>query len=197
VHVCVCVCFASLNIVFVLRRFLVRISLLQRDDDNDAEGGDSSSSYAPSLSSGGDGGLSDWEHEFLQPDEDELQEQVPLSLARCCVEFCFTVVLFVSFENTKLVRSNDKDGLIFLVDCRKSMFEKTPDGKVPFQVVMQCAVEALSLKIINSDTDCVGVCFFGSKQKKNSNDFENIYVHCPLDRPSAQMILSLETLASN
>ena len=66
---------------------------MERDDDNDGEGG--SSSYAVSLSSGGGGGggsdgLSDWEHEFMQPDEDELQDQVRLLFS------CLLFVLLIS-----------------------------------------------------------------------------------------------------
>lgn len=69
---------------------------LERDDDNDGEGG--SSSYAVSLSSGGGGGggsdgLSDWEHEFMQPDEDELQDQVRLLFS------CLLFVLLISKWN--------------------------------------------------------------------------------------------------
>lgn len=76
------------------------------------------------------------------------------------------------------------------------MFEATSDGKIPFHVVLQCAVNALTSKIITNESDYVGVCFFGSVQKKNSNDFESVYVACPLDRPSAQVILALENMIS-
>ena len=90
----------------------------------------------------------------------------------------------------------ERDALIFLIDCRKSMFEATSDGKIPFHVMLQCAATFISSKIITSENDLVGVCFFGSAQKKNANDFDNVYVVSPLDRPSAQLIVSLETMIS-
>jgi hypothetical protein len=49
---------------------------------------------------------------------------------------------------------------------------------------------------MSNDGDLFGVCFFGTVEKKNSMDFEGIYVFSQLDRPSAQGILALENLAS-
>lgn len=81
----------------------------------------------------------------------------------------------------------NKDAIIFLIDAQEAMFEEvadkpsnlswqTDDGEIPFENAVKCATAALSDKIISSDTDLVGVCFFGTRENKNPNNFDNIYV---------------------
>ncbi|XP_022106423.1 X-ray repair cross-complementing protein 6-like [Acanthaster planci] len=88
-----------------------------------------------------------------------------------------------------------KDSLIFLVDCGESMFQKaSPDEDSHFQLCIKCARSVLTNKIISSDKDLLGVIFFGTEKKKNSGNFDHIYVLQDLDNPSASRILELESL---
>ncbi|XP_038067298.1 X-ray repair cross-complementing protein 5-like [Patiria miniata] len=88
-----------------------------------------------------------------------------------------------------------KDGLIFLVDCGESMFQKAePDEDSHFQLCVKCARSVLTNKIISSDKDMLGVVLFGTEKNKNSGNFEHVYVLQDLDNPSAARILELESL---
>jgi hypothetical protein len=42
------------------------------------------------------------------------------------------------------------------------MFAEDENGEKPFQSAIRCAAEALQDKIISSDSDLIGVCFFGT-----------------------------------
>lgn len=57
---------------------------------------------------------------------------------------------------------NNKDCIIFLIDCQPPMFAKNEQGEVPFYNAIRCAVATLTDKIISSDTDLVGVCLYGT-----------------------------------
>lgn len=56
------------------------------------------------------------------------------------------------------------------------MFEPNEREEIPFQNAVKCAIATLTDKIISSDADLVGVCFYGTKEKNNPNEFENIYI---------------------
>lgn len=66
--------------------------------------------------------------------------------------------------------------MIFLIDARESMFKPNDKDEIPFKNSLKCAIATMTDKIISSDTDLLGVCFYGTEQKKNLNEFENIYV---------------------
>ncbi|CAB4041844.1 X-ray repair cross-complementing 6-like, partial [Paramuricea clavata] len=55
----------------------------------------------------------------------------------------------------------NKDSLIFLIDCSKSMFEGGEDEK-PFQLCLKCATCTMKNKIIGSEKDLFGIVFFGT-----------------------------------
>jgi hypothetical protein len=42
------------------------------------------------------------------------------------------------------------------------MFEMNDRGEVPFQNAVKCAIATLTDKIISSENDLVGVCFYGT-----------------------------------
>eukprot|EP01126_Amoeba_proteus_P062496 TRINITY_DN8508_c0_g2_i1.p1 TRINITY_DN8508_c0_g2~~TRINITY_DN8508_c0_g2_i1.p1 ORF type:complete len:300 (+),score=50.37 TRINITY_DN8508_c0_g2_i1:58-957(+) len=111
----------------------------------------------------------------------------------------------------------NKDGVVFLIDAQVSMFQavcnintishkKTSEGEIPFENAVKCTIATLSDKIISTDSDLVGVCFYGTRESENSNNFSNIvvfqgnYTCCPflthseLEMPDAQRILDLEVL---
>lgn len=92
------------------------------------------------------------------------------------------------------------------------MFVQDENGEIPFHNAIRCAAETLQDKIITSDTDLLGICFFGTvrvtmfsclllltlhleqKKKQNINDLEGIYTWQDLDVPDAEKILALEEL---
>lgn len=51
----------------------------------------------------------------------------------------------------------------------------------------------MKTKVITSDNDKIGIVLYGSKQAKNSLNFNHIYVFQSLDSPDAKTIKSLET----
>ena len=88
-----------------------------------------------------------------------------------------------------------RDGLIFLIDTTKPMFEKSKDlSESCFEICLQCLHNVLMSKIISSDKDVLGVIFFGTGKNKNSSDFQNVYNFQELDMPDANRILEVEAL---
>ena len=62
------------------------------------------------------------------------------------------------------------------------MFIPTENNEIPFQNAVRCAIATYTDKIISSDTDLISVCFYGTNQKKNLNEFENIFVLQVIER---------------
>eukprot|EP00759_Apiculatamorpha_spiralis_P042330 PhF_6_TR40463/c0_g1_i1/m.60464/K10884/XRCC6, KU70, G22P1; ATP-dependent DNA helicase 2 subunit 1 len=100
---------------------------------------------------------------------------------------------------------NDRDAVLFLIDCQKSMFEVTTttqeDGTSttttsPFCNALRCVIEFMHDKVFASSKDLVGVIFYATEQKLNHFDFPGIYVFHSLDMPSATRIQELEIVAS-
>jgi ATP-dependent DNA helicase 2 subunit 1 len=91
----------------------------------------------------------------------------------------------------------NRDSIIFLIDAQKSMFEENDSGEVPFVNAVKCAIATLTDKIISSDSDLLGIAFYGTREKNNSNDFNHVFVFTDLDVPDAQKIIDLETLLNN
>ncbi|XP_070552798.1 X-ray repair cross-complementing protein 6-like [Ptychodera flava] len=90
-------------------------------------------------------------------------------------------------------RFGGRDGLIFLIDCTKPMFERHGDEEEShFDLCIKCARSVLSNKIISSDRDLIGVVLFGTTAAKNDTDFKHIYILQELEQPCAARILELE-----
>ncbi|PRP84411.1 hypothetical protein PROFUN_08091 [Planoprotostelium fungivorum] len=87
-----------------------------------------------------------------------------------------------------------KDAIIFLIDSTPAMFVKNEAGEIPFHNAIKCAMATLTDKIISSDSDLVGICLYGTKKKKNTNEFEGVYIFHDLDNPDAQVILDCESI---
>jgi len=90
----------------------------------------------------------------------------------------------------------NRDSVIFLIDCHRSMHEKNPhngEGS-PSNVnqVLKACVSFMKTKVITSDNDKIGIVLFGSKHSKNSLNFGHIFVLQNLDSPDASMIKDLE-----
>lgn len=87
---------------------------------------------------------------------------------------------------------SQKDGLIFLIDASKSMFDAPDDDDCLFQLCLKIVKTTMQNKIISSEKDVIGTVFFGTEKKENPSDFKNIYVYQTLEQPGAQRILDLE-----
>ncbi|XP_046862083.1 X-ray repair cross-complementing protein 6-like [Xenia sp. Carnegie-2017] len=86
-----------------------------------------------------------------------------------------------------------RDGLIFLVDFSKSMFD-TLEEATPFQLVMKCAVSTMKNQIIANEKDLFGIVFFGTEKHHNPGNFQNIYIFQNLDMLDGQRVLEVEEL---
>ncbi|XP_041366817.1 X-ray repair cross-complementing protein 6-like [Gigantopelta aegis] len=91
-------------------------------------------------------------------------------------------------------RYGGRDGLIFLIDCSKKMFDPDAGDESHFQLCMKCVMTTMQNKIIGSDKDHVGVVFFGTEKSENPSDFKHIYIYQTLDQPGAERILDLEEM---
>eukprot|EP01137_Pigoraptor_chileana_P010648 Opistho-2@318 len=89
-----------------------------------------------------------------------------------------------------------KDSVIFVVDASKDMFVPMEDGSIPFQLALKCIKNTFEAKIIASDSDYLGVIFYGTRETKNPTNLKNIYVFQDLDRPGASQIMALEGLTA-
>lgn len=86
-----------------------------------------------------------------------------------------------------------RDGLIFLIDCTKSMFDRQ-DEESSFELCIKCARNAIQNKIISSDKDLFGIVFFGTEKSSNPMEFKNILILHELGLPGAERVLQLEKL---
>lgn len=57
---------------------------------------------------------------------------------------------------------SSKDAIVFLIDATKEMFVPNELGEIPFHNAIKCAVATLTDKIISSDSDLLGICFYGT-----------------------------------
>eukprot|EP01004_Peranema_trichophorum_P011030 NODE_987_length_2202_cov_40.947571_g843_i0.p1 GENE.NODE_987_length_2202_cov_40.947571_g843_i0~~NODE_987_length_2202_cov_40.947571_g843_i0.p1 ORF type:complete len:731 (-),score=149.25 NODE_987_length_2202_cov_40.947571_g843_i0:9-2057(-) len=74
------------------------------------------------------------------------------------------------------------------------MFDRTPDGEIPFFNAIRCASAVYQGKIIAADRDLVGMCLYATQKQRNQFDFPNIYIFHDLDVPDAVRIRELEAL---
>ncbi|KAK3779917.1 hypothetical protein RRG08_054170 [Elysia crispata] len=87
---------------------------------------------------------------------------------------------------------NQRDGLIFLIDASKSMFDASDDDDCLFQLCLKIVKTTMQNKIISSEKDVIGTVFFGTEKSENPSDFKNVFVYQDLEQPGAQRILDLE-----
>ncbi|RUS91305.1 hypothetical protein EGW08_000919 [Elysia chlorotica] len=91
---------------------------------------------------------------------------------------------------------NQRDGLIFLIDASKSMFDAADDDDCLFQLCLKIVKTTMQNKIISSERDVIGTVFFGTvitiivSLWQNSLYFS--FILQDLDQPGAQRILDLE-----
>lgn len=97
-----------------------------------------------------------------------------------------------------------KELAVYLVDASPKMFSSTSpneDGKdeTHFHVALSCISQSLRTQIINRSYDEVAICFFNTREKKNLQDLNGVYVFnvadrdC-LDRPTARLIKEFDLI---
>lgn len=86
---------------------------------------------------------------------------------------------------------DQKDAVIFLVDCSASMFEPNqhnPDSTSSINQILKATLSFMKSKIINSDSDKVGIVLFNCSESNNPLNYKNISVMQSLDALDAQVI---------
>lgn len=93
---------------------------------------------------------------------------------------------------------SSKEYVVYLVDASPKMFNTTCPGKDEkdenhFHIAISCIAESLKTQIINRSYDEVAICFFNTREKKNLQDLNGVFVFNVaerehLDRPTARLI---------
>ncbi|KAJ3035302.1 X-ray repair cross-complementing protein 6 [Rhizophlyctis rosea] len=91
-------------------------------------------------------------------------------------------------------RYPEKDNVIFAIDASPPMHEVDEDGVSYFTAALRCAGKFLQTKIVQSESDLMGLVLFGTNTAKNPMNFEHIYAMYDLDFPDVDRILELEKL---
>lgn len=98
---------------------------------------------------------------------------------------------------------SQKDSVIFLIDCHKSMHQRNPhngqDQDSNLQQVLKAALSFVKTKIITNENDKIGIVLYGcgsseNQKVKNQNslNFKDVHVLYSLDAPDANLIKQLE-----
>ncbi|KAG6506080.1 hypothetical protein ZIOFF_031395 [Zingiber officinale] len=97
-----------------------------------------------------------------------------------------------------------KDLAVYLIDASPKMFAPVtaPDNAengTYFHVVIDCISQSLKSQIINRLNDEVALCFFNTKEKKNLQDLNGVYVFNVeerdfLDQPTAKLIKEFSSI---
>ncbi|XP_048130782.1 ATP-dependent DNA helicase 2 subunit KU70 isoform X1 [Rhodamnia argentea] len=103
-------------------------------------------------------------------------------------------------------RASSKELVVYLVDASPKMFstncpseQEDQKDESHFRIAISCILESLKTQIINRSYDEVAVCFFNTREKKNLQDLNSVFVFNVadrefLDRPTAKFIKELSRL---
>ncbi|PKA60192.1 ATP-dependent DNA helicase 2 subunit KU70 [Apostasia shenzhenica] len=97
-----------------------------------------------------------------------------------------------------------KEFVVYLVDASPKMFgsagaHEDEKGVTFFQAAINCISESLKSQIIGRSSDEVAICFFNSREKKNLQDLNGVYVFNVverefLDQPTARLIKEFSSI---
>ncbi|XP_059632849.1 ATP-dependent DNA helicase 2 subunit KU70 isoform X2 [Cornus florida] len=101
-------------------------------------------------------------------------------------------------------RESSKELVVYLVDASPKMFSTTCLGEdqkdeTHFHVAVSCILQSLKTQIINRSYDEVAICFFNTREKKNLQDLNGVFVfnvaerEC-LDQPTARLIKEFDCI---
>ncbi|PSS35906.1 ATP-dependent DNA helicase 2 subunit like [Actinidia chinensis var. chinensis] len=101
-------------------------------------------------------------------------------------------------------RNAGKELVVYLVDASPKMFGTTCLGEnekeeTHFHVAVSCIAQSLKTQIINRSYDEIAICFFNTREKKNLQDLNGVYVYNvverdDLDRPTARLIKEFDSI---
>ena len=97
---------------------------------------------------------------------------------------------------------DQRDAVIFLIDCHKNMQQLNPhngpDQQSNIEQILRATLNFMKTKIITNENDKVGIVLWGchqnggSEENKNSLNFKSVHVLYDLDLPDANLIKKLE-----
>ncbi|KAK6230779.1 hypothetical protein QUC31_002297 [Theobroma cacao] len=100
--------------------------------------------------------------------------------------------------------ASSKEYVVYLVDASPKMFNTTCPCKdqkdeTHFHLAVSCIAESLKTQIISRSYDEVAICFFNTREKKNLQDLNGVFVFSVaerehLDRPTARLIKEFDCL---
>ncbi|CAN8312346.1 unnamed protein product [Cochlearia groenlandica] len=95
-------------------------------------------------------------------------------------------------------REASKEFIVYLIDASPKMFNTTclsEDEKQEshFHIAVSCIAQSLKSHIINRSNDEIAICFFNTREKRNLQDLNGVYVFSvaereDIDRPTARLI---------
>lgn len=101
-------------------------------------------------------------------------------------------------------KESTKALLVYLVDTSPKMFSTScPSGdqkdETHFQIAVSCISHSLKTQIINRSYDEVAICFFNTREKKNLQELNGVFIFNVaereyLDRPTARLIKEFDCI---
>ncbi|XP_040942783.1 ATP-dependent DNA helicase 2 subunit KU70 [Gossypium hirsutum] len=99
---------------------------------------------------------------------------------------------------------SSKEYVVYLVDASRKMFSTTCPGndqkdETHFHTAVSCIAGSLKTQIISRSYDEVAICFFNTREKKNLQDLNGVFVFNVaerehLDRPTARLIKEFDCI---
>jgi ATP-dependent DNA helicase 2 subunit 1 len=98
-----------------------------------------------------------------------------------------------------------KEFVVYLIDASPKMFcstcpsEEEDKQESHFHIAVSCIAQSLKAHIINRSNDEIAICFFNTREKKNLQDLNGVYVfNVPerdsIDRPTARLIKEFDLI---
>ena len=106
---------------------------------------------------------------------------------------------FGNESNDDVKDSLVKEAIIFLIDVASPEmhqgFDDPESNDTKLQMALKCVHATLRKKILDSPNDIIGVLLYGTERKICVNDFENLSLILPLDKPEGKSIQQIESYA--
>ncbi|EEF40803.1 ATP-dependent DNA helicase 2 subunit KU70 [Ricinus communis] len=101
-------------------------------------------------------------------------------------------------------RESSKEFVVYLVDASPKMFTTTfpaedQKDETHFHIAVSSIAQSLKTQIINRSYDEVAICFFNTREKRNLQDLNGVFVYNVaereyLDRPTARLIKDFDCI---
>ncbi|KAI9595596.1 SPOC like C-terminal domain-containing protein [Syncephalis fuscata] len=89
------------------------------------------------------------------------------------------------------------DCTLFVIDASTAMRQANKYGEIPFLFALRCASTVLLDKLPKSNTERIGILFYGTLESSNKEMFEHIYLLQDLEESSAEQVKQLEVFTKN